>query len=293
MMRENFDPPESASSSVYLYGWGMLCFYTAFIVYASIVPFDHWAIPSQPIPYDFLYGWQKKIHLFDIYQNLLFYMPLGFLIALISQKKRHFILRLLLCFIFAFMLSTTLELTQSFHTTRVSSLLDVILNTLSSLMGGIVGCLLTIKAISWDKIQLRIFKTDTNQYLVFATTILLFVGIAYHLYPYLPTLQYSHIKTGIKPLFVFWSNPDIFNIQYFIKYFIQGILLYITGYVLFKPNFRIVLLLLLITTILSLKIVVISRYISMESLSGLVSAVVLCALIAWLFRYCFKSHHNF
>ncbi len=292
MMSKNFDLPGQTSTQIYICSWSMLFIYTAFIVYASIVPLGHWNMPSRPIPYDFLYGWQNKIHLFDIYQNLLFYVPLGFLIALISHNKLHFILRLVLCFIFALILSTTLELTQSFHTTRVSSLLDVMLNTISGVIGGILGCLLTIKAIAWDKIQLKIFRTDKNKYLIFATTMLLFVGIAYHLYPYLPTLQYNHIKTGINPLFAFWNNPDIFNLNHFIKYFIQGTLLYLAGYILFKPKFRIVLLLMLILTILALKIVIISRYISMESLSGLICAVVLCAFISWLFnKFSSQSRH--
>ncbi len=281
-MRENFDTTESIPKSFQLYGCGLLFVYSAFIIYASVVPLAHWAMPAQPIPYDFLYGWQNKIHLFDIYQNLLFYMPLGFLLAFVTKNKLHFVLRLLLCFSCALVLSTSLEFIQSFHTTRVSSLLDVILNTLSGFIGGILGCILTTQVFAWDKLSYKIFKTNQNKLLLFAATMLLFIGMAYHLYPYLPTLQYSHVKTGLKPLLVFWHNPDIFHTNHFIKYFVQGIGLYIAGFILFKPNYRICLLLLLIATILCLKILIISRYISIESLGGLTSAVVLGAVITWL-----------
>jgi len=271
-----------------LYSYVLLFIYSAFIIYASIVPLGHWAIPTKPIPYDFLYGWKNKIYLFDIYQNLLFYMPLGILIAFITKNKLPFILRLILCSSCALLLSTCLELIQGFHITRVSSLLDVILNTVSGFIGGILGCILTMQVFAYHRLSDKVFKTNQNKFLLFAATMLLFIGIAYHLYPYLPTLQYNHIKTGIKPLLVFWHNPDIFHFNHFIKYCIQGIGLYITGFILFKPNYRICLLLLLIVTILSLKVLIISRYASIESLGGLTSAVMLCSIFAYVLHNRFK-----
>lgn len=259
----------------------MLLMYLAFILYASITPLGYWDFPSNPYPQDLIYGWQNKIHLFDIGQNLLFYMPLGVLVALLGYEKFKLGKILLIGFGLSAVISLSMESIQSFHVTRVSSILDVALNTLSGAFGVIVGVVLFQGKDFWQHVYNTIFQGDKHPLVIFLASCTIFCWIGYHLYPYLPTLQYSHIKYGISPLIKVLKDPTLFQEQHFIKYFIQGICLYLASCLLFKPYFRLFGLGLIIFIVLTIKVAVVSRYVTLEAISGL-GAGLLCTSFLFL-----------
>lgn len=266
--------------------WLMLLMYLAFIFYASITPLGHWAFPSNPYPHDLIYGWQNKIHLFDIGQNLLFYLPLGILVALLGYEKFKLGKIFLIGLSLSALISLSMESLQSFHVTRVSSILDVALNTLSGAFGVIIGVLLFQGKQFWQQVYNTIFQGDKHPFFIFLASCTIFCWIGYHLYPYLPTLQYSHIKYGISPLIKGLENPSLFQEQHFVKYFIQGICLYLASCLLFKPYFRLLGLGLIIFIVLSIKVAVVSRYVTLEAISGLGAALLCTSMLFLITRIC-------
>ncbi len=117
--------------------WMLRCSMLAvigFILYGGFYPFTPFVPPTQGIWEVLYFNAVHKVFLFDILQNLLFFLPLGFIATLysvaISKRIRWpFILLLGLC------LSAFVEITQSYLPMRVPSLLDIVLNAISTGFG--------------------------------------------------------------------------------------------------------------------------------------------------------------
>lgn len=272
----------------------VLCIYSVFLIFVSTIPYDHYVRPTKPILQDFLYGWHNKIFLFDIVQNIIAYIPLGFMFYLVVFTKfnSHW-LSILSSILISLILSSSLEITQSFNPIRVSSLLDMILNTIGGFIGGLIAWLVILSRRFWLKqIQLN-FKLNSNYpKLQISALFLLLIWVAYHFYPYIPSLHPSHIKYALKPIFLVYKNIELFNHAYFLKYFIQGLLLYLVSIPLLKPNRRFLMLGLFVGAVMMVKLTIISRYLTFESLLGLASAILMCEILFQSIRlasYCLRN----
>lgn len=110
--------------------------YGLLIVYASLQPFSGWQASDAPF---FLFaGWGRYTQ-FDILANVLAYLPLGFLVALIGRGGPRSVLAALTA---AMCLSLWLEYLQSFLPSRAASPVDLLANGLGGVMGGVVGATL-------------------------------------------------------------------------------------------------------------------------------------------------------
>lgn len=250
--------------------------YTAFIIFVSIIPIDDWQAPQKPFPYSLLYGWQHRVFLFDIVQNLLLYIPLGFLITLIYHLEKKSALRCMLAsFLFALLLCTCMETVQIYNPIRVSSLLDIALNASSGLIGSFIGLIFIATFRFWENQFHLTVKVDYSsrplQAFAFA---LMIIWVLYHLYPYVPTLHPTHLKSAIKPIREALHNWPSCKSDVFYKYALQGIFLYIISIPLLKAKRRLFILSLLITAVLLLKVTIITRYLTLESILGLIAALV-------------------
>lgn len=250
--------------------------YTAFIVFVSIIPLDDWQAPQKPFPYALLYGWQHRVFLFDIVQNLLLYIPLGFLITLIYHLEKKSLLRCMLAsFLFALLLCTCMETVQIYNPIRVSSLLDIALNASSGLIGSFIGLIFIATFRFWENQFHLTVKIDYSSRLlqVFAF-VLMIIWVLYHLYPYVPTLHPTHLKSAIKPIQEVLHNWSSFESDVFYKYALQGIFLYIVSIPLLQAKRRLFILLLLITGVLLLKVTIITRYLALEAILGLIASLI-------------------
>ncbi|MCS5708188.1 VanZ family protein [Candidatus Berkiella cookevillensis] len=250
--------------------------YTAFIIFVSIIPLEDWQAPQKPFPYALLYGWQHRVFLFDIVQNLLLYIPLGFLITLIYHLENKSALRCMLAsFLFALLLCTCMEIVQIYNPIRVSSLLDIALNASSGLIGSLIGFIFIATFSFWES-QFRLtVKIDYPSRLLQAFAFaFMIIGVLYHLYPYVPTLHPSHLKSAIKPIREVVHHWSLFESYIFYKYALQGMFLYIISIPLLQPNRRLFILLLLITGVLLLKVTMITRYLTLESILGLIASLI-------------------
>jgi VanZ family protein len=154
--------------------WPLALTYGALIVYASLYPFTGWH--DQGIaPWAFLASpWPKYWTGFDIAANALGYMPLGFLLGLSalrrgggagSGRRRTAVA---VATLVAAALSITMEALQNYLPSRVASNLDLALNILGALSGGIVAAMLeTWGAIDrWARFRARWFVSDARGGLV-------------------------------------------------------------------------------------------------------------------------------
>lgn len=110
------------------------------IVHASLYPFSGWRSQDMP-PWSYLEApWSPYWTGFDVWLNLLGYLPLGFLFALALARSGRARWALLLGLLGPALLSLLLEGLQSYLPQRVPSRLDLLLNA----AGGGTGALLAL-----------------------------------------------------------------------------------------------------------------------------------------------------
>jgi VanZ family protein len=116
-------------------GRWVLITYVAVLVYASLYPFAGWRIADAGAPL----AWSKYISAFDVGLNLVAYGPLGALIA--ARARRHgkpLRIAWAQAVLLSFALSFVLECLQTLLPARVSSMLDLAVNTFGALVGASV-----------------------------------------------------------------------------------------------------------------------------------------------------------
>lgn len=109
--------------------------YACIIMYASLYSASAWQDRGLSLFY-FLEGrWPKYWTWQDAWFNVVAYMPLGFLLSLSPTHRPWPWARIFLPLLAGFLLSASLEALQTFIPGRVSSGLDLILNTAGALLG--------------------------------------------------------------------------------------------------------------------------------------------------------------
>lgn len=263
----------------------LLILYIAFLTYVSIIELDQVHTSSRPFPLGLLLDWRQHTYMFDIYQNLLLYLPLGLLSFFVFKGfKLSNTSCLFLSLLLAFLLCTTLECAQSFIPSRFSSLMDIITNTFSGFLGALFGLYFWFTQTFWKRQISKSVKTEF-QCPFFAGTCALAIMIwaGTQLFPFVPTLHPKFLKLGLAPLNSVLNHSEAFDFDLFKNYALQGVVLFIAGVVLLKPNRRFLLLVSFISIVLLLKITIISRALSMEAVVGLLSSlfVLESILLVW------------
>lgn len=255
--------------------------YSAFLIYASTIPFDQYQYPAKNFPQELLYGWKNDIHLFDVVQNVVAYIPYGFLLYVFFRIR---ITSILGCVSLSLLIGGTfalsMEVIQSFNQVRASSLLDAMLNTLGTSIGCLGGILFMLTIKFWqEQFQKTFFIYPRCPLLSWLACIGLLAWGAYHLHPFTPTFDPGHIKTAIKPIFQLLHDLDRFDDGYYFKYITHGALVFIGSLFFIKPNRRLLVLLFFTGTICALKITVMTRFIAIESVLGLITAIMVLELL--------------
>ncbi|MGH1362790.1 MAG: VanZ family protein [Calditrichia bacterium] len=123
------------------YKWGALM-YLLFSLFLLMWPFGFFlggTLSHKPFLMNLPYGLVslEPIFLFDIIGNVIFFVPLGFLLSgMLSKSSRlPFLRRLLYCTAFGFGLSFTVEFVQMWSPVRYSSILDLMTNTAGTAIG--------------------------------------------------------------------------------------------------------------------------------------------------------------
>lgn len=147
--------------------WPLALCYTALIVYASLYPFSDWRDQGIAPWYYLSEPWPRYWTWFDLISNLLGYAPLGFLYALSSLRSgrpRRAAHAVLIATLAAGLLSFSMETLQSYLPQRVSSNVDLTLNTCGAWLGAL--CAYTLERLGaidhWSRIRARWFAPHSR-----------------------------------------------------------------------------------------------------------------------------------
>lgn len=272
-----------------------LALYYSLLIYTTLAPFQHWQVPDYYLINNLLHGWLTKIFVFDIIQNILLYLPLGFLgvlsfvkIVYTKSSSTRIILIFIVLLASALVTSTSLELLQSYNPARTPSLLDVLMNTLGGLLGGIVAFLFKTQWMQLYKNISNIFVKKTTAFFGILTLLL---WSEYQLAPFLPTLHPKRFIKGSAPLMHTARHLHLFDIKLGTLYFIVGILLGLSANACFKRH-SLKLLLVFVIFVLFSKILIIGRSLSLEAVIGTVLGILCYTLFRGGYVTCRSSIHN-
>lgn len=117
------------------------------ILYLSLFPLDQWAL-RQPTPWHWLLKGIPRFYSYgDLIVNLLAYGGFGFLTLRLCQQRFNMATSLMLAFLAGTALSFGMETAQSFLPRRVPSLLDLLANSVGTLIGALAAACLPRQAL--------------------------------------------------------------------------------------------------------------------------------------------------
>lgn len=185
--------------------------YACLIVYGSLYPFSGWSPPSGGL-FEFLVP-APRFHqsLADLLTNLLAYMPLGLLLA---HRARRLQLRgnpIVRATLVGAALSCAVEFVQIFLPSRVSSGIDLLANTLGTMIGAVLARYTGRDAptremlVRWrDRWFVQGTTADLGLFAVAAWTLS-------RLMPVVPSLDVGKLRTALAPLARVVADPHAFS----------------------------------------------------------------------------------
>lgn len=136
--------------------WTLAWLCVLVIAYASLYPFEDWR--NQDIaPWSFVLApWPKYQTAFDVWSNLLGYVPLGFWLSLaVLRSAQPRWAAVLIGVLGAGVLSLVMESVQSYLPQRVPSQVDCLLNILGGLTGAVLAAVLERRGWLYRWVQFR------------------------------------------------------------------------------------------------------------------------------------------
>jgi VanZ family protein len=117
--------------------------YLVLIVYASWYPFSGWQINNLAAISDVVKQWPRYWSIFDVAMNIVGYIPLGLLIVFALYPRFQRAWAIVFATALGILISMSMEGVQYFLPHRVTSILDLITNASGTLVGAIIGTLLS------------------------------------------------------------------------------------------------------------------------------------------------------
>src|SRR5690606_6229705 len=106
-----------------------------------LYPFSGWHYSGLPL-FDYLFApWPKYVRAEDLAVNVLGYMPLGFVLVPALPRRLSAVAAIVLATLLGALLSLSVETTQNFLPSRISSNVDLGCNALGALIGAVAGAL--------------------------------------------------------------------------------------------------------------------------------------------------------
>lgn len=121
-------------------GW-LLLLYAALLAYGSWYPFG-WGEAETSL-FTFVHAWPMHLDKGDVIQNVLVYMPFGLLMVVWRRRRDPFAVSLVLAAVCGTAISFGIECVQQYLPARVPSLVDVAMNFAGSVIGALLGALVS------------------------------------------------------------------------------------------------------------------------------------------------------
>jgi len=184
----------AGSLSALLFGYALL------IGYGSLYPFGDWQMPPNP-SFDFLIpALPKDISMSDVWVNAVVYIPLGLLIASLFRRSFGIPVAVFAATFIGGCTSFLMESLQMFLPNRVSSVLDLALNTGGALFGALLAWM--FYPHSWFGRRLTKWRHEwfLPGLLVEASLLFLLFAMLAGLSPLLPSLRGPGTTISVMPV---------------------------------------------------------------------------------------------
>lgn len=178
----------------------MTLVYSALVMYGTLFPLTEWTPPlfgwSNPITMP----WPRQMWRADILINLLAYLPVGLFATLWLRSKLGIVAAMLVASAFGCGLSFALEMLQSALPSRVPSPLDWATNSAGALLGAAFATALDPRLFAGR--ALLNLRRDWFAAGTLANLALIILGLwaLTQAAPFVPSLDWDNIKSGLKPL---------------------------------------------------------------------------------------------
>jgi VanZ family protein len=178
-----------------------------FVLYGSLFPFSGWSWPGGGTVQSIEGGWPRYISRSDVVTNFLLYVPLGFLAARALRGRLGLWASAAGAVLMGAALSGSLELLQLFLPGRVTSLLDVMLNSAGTLAGALVGVLLARRSAPGDSLAAFLGARDDDGPLRGVGLLVLVLWAVSGLFPLVPSFRAANLAQGVRPLLEALRDP--------------------------------------------------------------------------------------
>jgi len=252
-----------------------LFLYLLFILYGSLFPFD-WKFQSESLVDVWQRTGREHVSRSDLLTNIFAYFPFGFLLCSVCSERLGTFGKILITTTIGSTLSFSMEFTQLYLPSRVSSPIDLLLNMLSTLLGalafGISGKGSNIGELfgKWRQNHFIDGKVaDIGLYVIA-------LWGASQLAPFLPSIDVGSLKDGLKLLWLMLHDLSRFNVYRSVTYALNISSLGFILLLIIKNRARVPAWLCLYcgATFLG-KITITGRQLSLEALVGFFSGIVL------------------
>ena len=252
--------------------------YALLLVYGSLYPFGDW-LPAEGMLAFLTAPWPRYIIRSDIIANILIYLPMGLLAARALRYRLRPGAAAVVATALCLMLSLAMESLQTLLPGRVSSLLDLLLNGL----GGLGGALLAGLAVNPPGPLRRLAALRREWFLPGRAMDLGLVALGLwalaQLTPLLLSLDTDHLRKGLLPL---WTPgfPLPFSWTQLAAYACAIAGLGLFGTILARAEKNIAVPFIgFVSVVLLVKILVMGRYLALETALGAAMGMVLTVVL--------------
>ena len=250
--------------------WGMLTLvYVAVVVYGTLYPFSGWVSAEGGLLGFLTLPAGRQFNAGDVLTNVLAYMPLGFLLARLQAQRMSSFASIAIATLCGATLSFSVEFVQQFLPARVSSLVDLLMNSTGTLVGAVLGAALhvdsgpTAMLLRWRRHWFRSGRLSDVGLLAIGFWMLS------QLSPLVPSLDMGELRHGLAPLWNTLLNPATFDVAQCSVYALNVAGLGLLAGTLAVPGRPVTrLFAILVLIVLFYKIPVVSRQLSLEALAG-------------------------
>ena len=256
--------------------------YLLMLFYASLFPFQGWRLPEAGLLAWLAPRFPGHVSKSDLLVNVIAYLPLGFLLQRLWEGRSGRGAALMLAVLCGLAFSLSMELSQSALPSRVSSIVDLITNTLGTASGALAALLWQASAApagwlggSREKHLLPGPRAE-------AGLLVLGCWALSQLAPFVPSLDLGGIKNALKPVWYTAHDLSLFDLPHAATYWCNLAALGIVARGSIRQrSLPLALFLVFAAAVLTAKIFVLGRQLSLEALSALPVAVVLWSAMSF------------
>jgi VanZ family protein len=257
--------------------------YALLIAYGSLFPLSGWTESADPWSWLGSLPAGSRLPRADLIINVLAYMPLGLSLAMVMRHSMGNAIAVLAATLIGFALSLGIEHTQAYLPSRVPSTIDLITNSLGSLIGALVAPLLASYGPAGRVLLRWRSRWVTPGRVADVGLIAVVLWALSQLSPLVPSFDIGNLRQGVAPVLRVLGDVSAFNVAQWLEYLCATSALALLIWCITLPSRpRWSLVAAVLATVMLLKIPVVGRQISIEMVAGLVAGLCLAMLLARL-----------